>query len=85
MKNEVIHAGYPGDNTRAMLRRMRKDVLSHDPSCVTILCGTNDAVNPRALVPLEEFTENLNSMVSAVRETDTDLLLISPLPVFRRR
>ena len=82
MKNEVIHAGYPGDNTRAMLRRMRKDVLSHDPSCVTILCGTNDAVNPRALVPLEEFTENLNSMVSAVRETDTDLLLISPLPVF---
>lgn len=82
MKNEVIHAGYPGDNTRAMLRRMRKDVLSHEPSCVTILCGTNDAVNPRALVPLEEFTENLNSMVSAVRETDTDLLLISPLPVF---
>lgn len=82
MKNEVIHAGYPGDNTRAMLRRMRKDVLSHEPSCVTILCGTNDAVNPRALVPLEEFTKNLNSMVSAVRETDTDLLLISPLPVF---
>ena len=82
MKNEVIHAGYPGDNTRAMLRRMRKDVLSHEPSCVTILCGTNDAVNPRALVPLEEFTENLNSMVSAVRETETDLLLISPLPVF---
>ncbi len=84
MKNEVIHAGYPGDNTRAMLRRMRKDVLSHDPTCVAILCGTNDAVNPRALVPKGEFTENLNAMISAIRETDADLLLISPLPVVSR-
>ena len=46
------------------------------------LCGTKYDVNPGGLGRLLDFTENLNSMVSAVRETETDLLLISPLPVF---
>ncbi len=82
MKNEVIHAGYPGDNTSAMRRRMRRDVLAHAPTCVTVLCGTNDAVNPRALVPCAEFLTNLEAMIAAIRETDADVLLIAPPPVF---
>ena len=82
MKNEVIHAGYPGDNTTAMRRRLRRDVLAHEPTCVTILCGTNDAVNPRAFVPRKEFLINLEAMIAAIRETDADILLIAPPPVF---
>ena len=82
MKYEVIHAGYPGDNTTAMRRRLSRDVLAHDPTCVTILCGTNDAVNPRAIVPRREFLDNLEAMITAIRETDADLLLIAPPPVF---
>ena len=82
MKCEVILAGYPGDNTSAMRRRLSRDVLAHDPTCVTILCGTNDAVNPRALVPRREFLDNLEAMISAIRETDADILLIAPPPVF---
>lgn len=77
----VIHAGYPGDNTKAMLKRIRKDVLQHNPTSVTIQCGTNDSVNPRAFLPLEDFVQNLNSMISLIKiETNAEILLIAPPP-----
>lgn len=77
----VIHAGYPGDNTKAMLKRIHKDVLQHDPTSVTIQCGTNDSVNPRAFIPLDEFLENLNTIISLIRQnTKADILLIAPPP-----
>ena len=81
MKKEFIHAGYPGDNTAAMLRRMKRDVLSHVPSCVIVQCGTNDAVNPRASVPVKDFSSNMESIISAVQGAQADLLLIAPPPV----
>ncbi len=81
MKINVIHAGYPGDNTRAMLKRIRKDVLAHAPTAVTVLCGTNDAVNPRALVPPEEYASNLAAILTMIHEIGASALLISPLPV----
>ena len=62
MKHTVIHAGYPGDSSRAMLKRMDHDVIRHKPDTVVIECGANDAVNPAALTTVEESTANLKKM-----------------------
>lgn len=81
MPLKVFHAGYPGDNTRAMLKRLDKDVLIHKPTTVIIQCGTNDSVNPRAFVPPDEFSENLEKIISGIKkETGAGLLLIAPPP-----
>ena len=81
MAFDVIHAGYPGDNTRAMLKRMEKDVFSHSPTAVTLQCGTNDSVNPRAFVPIDEFSGNLTELISRIKnETNAEILLIAPPP-----
>ena len=81
MAFDVIHAGYPGDNTRAMLKRIRKDVLAHRPTSVTVQCGTNDAINPRAMVPMEEFCGNLEEIFSLIRnETGAEILFLAPPP-----
>ena len=81
MAFDVIHAGYPGDNTRAMLKRMDKDVLIHAPTAVTIQCGTNDSVNPRAFVPVDEFSGNLTEIIARIKnKTNAEILLIAPPP-----
>lgn len=81
MAFNVIHAGYPGDNTRAMLKRIEKDVLTHHPTSVTLQCGTNDSVNPRAFVPVDEFSSNLTMLISRIKnEAKAEVLLIAPPP-----
>lgn len=37
-----INAGIPGDTSQMMLARFQADVMSHAPSVVAILAGTND-------------------------------------------
>ena len=82
MKHVVIHAGYPGDSSRAMLKRMEKDVIRHRPDTVVIECGANDAVNPAALVPVEEYTANLKKMVYNLEEIGSDILFVTSPPVY---
>lgn len=82
MKHRVIHAGYPGDSSKAMLKRMEKDVLRHKPDTVIIECGANDAVNPAALVPVEEYTANLKQMVYRLEEVGADILFVTSPPVY---
>ena len=82
MKHVVIHAGYPGDSSRAMLKRMEKDVIRHRPDTVVIECGANDAVNPAALVSVEEYTANLKKMVYSLEEIGSDILFVTSPPVY---
>ena len=82
MKHVIIHAGYPGDSSRAMLKRMEKDVIRHRPDTVVIECGANDAVNPAALVPVEEYTANLKQMVYTLEEIGSDILFVTSPPVY---
>ncbi len=82
MKYTVIHAGYPGDNSRAMLKRMEHDVIRHKPDTVVIECGANDAVNPAALTPVEEYASNLKQMVYRLEEIGADILFVTSPPVY---
>ncbi|MBQ9338393.1 MAG: hypothetical protein IJS14_13975 [Lentisphaeria bacterium] len=84
MKYTVIHAGYPGDSSRAMLKRMEHDVIRHKPQTVIIECGANDAVNPAALTTVEEYTSNLKQMVYRLDEIGAEVLFVTSPPVYAR-
>ncbi|MBO7146371.1 MAG: hypothetical protein J6W81_01325 [Lentisphaeria bacterium] len=82
MKHTVIHAGYPGDSSRAMLKRIENDVLRHKPDTVIIECGANDAVNPAALTTVEEYTSNLKNMAYQIEDIGADILFVTSPPVY---
>ncbi len=82
MKHTVIHAGYPGDSSSAMLRRMERDVLRHKPDTVIVECGANDAVNPAALNSVEVYSDNLRKIAARVADAGAELLFVTSPPVY---
>lgn len=82
MKHTVIHAGYPGDSSSAMLRRIERDVLRHKPDTVVVECGANDAVNPAALNSVEAYADNLRKIAAQVADAGASLLFVTPPPVY---
>jgi lysophospholipase L1-like esterase len=77
---EIINAGVGGNNSRALLARLEEDVLSRDPSLVIVMVGTNDALNSEALVPLDEYRENLDSLVARCIASGCRVLLATIIP-----
>lgn len=82
MKFQVIHAGYPGNNTREMLKRLERDVISHAPTCVTLLAGTNDALNPNAMVEIDEFNANMSHIITEITKSGSKIILLTPPPIY---
>ncbi len=82
-----INAGISNNTTSEALRRMHRDVLSHEPDWVIINLGMFDAIRPsfmpnRTLMPLSETWENLATIADAVKTvTDNPPIWISPQPV----
>jgi lysophospholipase L1-like esterase len=77
---EIINAGVGGNNSRALLSRLDEDVLSRDPSLVILMAGTNDALNSNALVPLDEYRENLDLLVGRCIASGSRVLLATIIP-----
>lgn len=75
---KVVNAGVPGDNTFDALRRIEEDVLSYEPTFVTVFFGTNDAAFHKQVL-LQEYKENLIEIVKRI--SPEKVLLISPAPV----
>lgn len=76
----VVNAGVPGDNTKALLARLDRDVLVHKPELTILLAGTNDALNSAALLPTEETAANLSNIVTKLRDAGSKTLMITPPP-----
>jgi lysophospholipase L1-like esterase len=82
-----INSGISYDTSSDTLRRLHRDVLSHDPDWVIVALGTFDAIRldiapDRTLMPLSETWENLTTISSAIRQvTDNPVIWISPPPV----
>ncbi|MCO1578094.1 GDSL-type esterase/lipase family protein [Crossiella sp. SN42] len=72
---EVINAGVNGDTTADLLTRLDQDVLSCQPTAVTLLIGGNDARNQ---VPLETFRANLTQILTRLKPTRTAILSLPP-------
>lgn len=79
---EIINAGVGGNNSRALLARLDEGVLSRDPSMVIIIVGTNDALNSEALVPLDEYRENLELLVGRCIASGSRVLLATIIPFY---
>ncbi len=71
---QMINAGVSGHTTSDALLRIEKDVLQHRPDLVTVMFGLNDITR----VPIDQYRENLRQMVLQCRETDSEVVLVTP-------
>lgn len=84
---QFVNAGITNNTTSEALRRMHRDVLSHEPDWVIVSFGTFDAIRPsfmpnRTLLPLSESWENLATIGDAIKTvTDNPPIWITPQPV----
>ncbi|MCC5941232.1 MAG: SGNH/GDSL hydrolase family protein [Balneolaceae bacterium] len=82
-----INAGISNNTSSDALRRMNRDVLSHEPNWVIVSLGTFDAQRlnfapGRTLVPLSETWENLSTIEDAIGTvTENPPVWITPVPV----
>ncbi|MBC6971224.1 SGNH/GDSL hydrolase family protein [Bacillus sp. Xin] len=79
---KIENAGVSGDNTFDALRRIEEDVLSYEPTFVTVFFGANDAACHKQ-VPLQEYKSNLMEIVKRI--SPEKVLLISPASVDEER
>lgn len=82
-----INSGISNNTTSEALRRLHRDVLSHEPDWVFVQLGLFDATRlnflpNRTLLPLSETWENLTSIEDAIKTvTDNPPVWITPAPV----
>ena len=80
---EVVNSGVAGHNSRQGLRRMKKDVLAHQPEVVVIFFGTNDVRvdSQRAHVPLADYRQNLLTIIEKCSEIGAKPILCTVPPI----
>ena len=82
---KVLNAGVDGDTLFGGRRRLRRDVLRHNPDLVTIAFGLNDLYMG---VPVADFRRNLHEMVVEIKHSNCRSLLLTtikpavPAPLF---
>ena len=77
--HEFVNAGANGDTTLGLLRRL-DDVAACRPDAVTVLVGTNDARDDRAVTGA--FGERLGAILARLRaETDARIAVLSLPPL----
>ncbi|XP_019376277.1 PREDICTED: isoamyl acetate-hydrolyzing esterase 1 homolog isoform X1 [Gavialis gangeticus] len=92
-KCDVLNRGLSGYNTRwaklVLPRLISKSSNAENTVAVTIFFGANDStlkdVNPKQHVPLEEYAENLKSLVQYLKSVDITedrIILITPPPLY---
>jgi lysophospholipase L1-like esterase len=82
-----VNAGISNNTTTDALRRMNRDVLSHEPDWVIVSLGTFDSQRlkytpNRTLIPLSESWENLTTIEDAIGTvTENPPIWVTPSPI----
>jgi len=84
---QVINAGKGSDTTTLARNRFDTDVLAYQPDLVIIQLGLNDSAidvwrgvtEPR--VPIDEYEQNLDFMVSQLKPRGAKVVLMTPNPL----
>jgi lysophospholipase L1-like esterase len=92
LKERVINAGIGGNDTRQMLDRLTRDVLSRRPRVVLVMAGLNDAarVDPGGVarqeprIPVDEYERNLTALVRRSRAARASIVILTPNPMTRQ-
>lgn len=79
---KTINSGVGGHTSRQGMHRFENDVLSHQPTVVVILFGTNDMrADSKKHVSVKEFSQHLSTMVQGCRKNGADVILCSVPPI----
>jgi lysophospholipase L1-like esterase len=78
-KHLLLNAGVSDDTTWGIIERLSRDALRFQPSLVTLMIGMNDST--KGMERLQEFKNNLTSIVRQVRVTGIEMILITPNPI----
>lgn len=79
---EVINAGKGGNNTRHLLKRVDTELAESKPDLVVLMVGTNDALNSKAMVPVDEYRENLLELITKFRAANAQTVLMTIVPCY---
>jgi len=71
----VVNRGVNGEESRDMLARFDRDVISNHPDLVLWQVGSNSVLRDR---PLQEANTSVRDGLKRLRETGTDVVLINP-------
>lgn len=71
----VFNVGISGELTGGALQRLDRDALRFRPDLLLLMYGINDS--KKGLDGLAEFRDNLRTLVKRVRESGTELLLLT--------
>ncbi len=77
---EVVNGGRGGNNTRHLLKRVDNVLTESKPDVVLLMVGTNDALNSKAMVPVDEYRKNLLALIEKFRAADAQPMLMTILP-----
>ncbi|WP_282165539.1 SGNH/GDSL hydrolase family protein [Cellulophaga baltica] len=75
---QVINAGVSGNTTSNLLNRLEHDVLEQQPDVVIIMVGTNDMLNSKKMISYSTYEENLSTLIKAIKNRSTKVLLVAP-------
>lgn len=74
---DPLYAGISGNTSVDMLARVEADVLAKKPTFMTLSCGVNDVLKGAEGVPLEQYRENITTLVEKVQAAGVKPLLLT--------
>ncbi|HKY55413.1 MAG TPA: GDSL-type esterase/lipase family protein [Anaerolineales bacterium] len=84
-----VNAGIGGNSSRQMLVRFDADILSHKPQWLLLSAGivevrrTYQPERASEKAPLDEYVDNLTTMISEALNVGTQVILLEPTPHVR--
>ena len=74
---QVFNAGIGGHNTRQGVKRIDNLLRLYKPTVLIIGYGANDSVNSKAIVPEQEFKDNLAAMIAKARKSGVTVIVLN--------
>ncbi len=74
----VYNAGVNGNNSADLLARIDKDVLKRSPGIVILMIGTNDMLNTRNMLTLQEYEKNYQELLIKLKQKATVVVMTIP-------
>lgn len=79
---QSVNMGIGGEQTNQALVRLEKDVLSQQPTAVTIMYGTNDSYQykgePAPRITIDEYRANLKQLIQRIKAAGAVPILMTP-------
>lgn len=80
---QVLNKGIAGNNSSDLLARVDKDVVANNPDLVILMVGSNDMINSKKFISINDYLSNLDSIVNLIKagRPKVKLVVSSILPV----